>query len=194
MDEDNARDFVPETQGGWPRRIGDQAALTGILVVLKSGISWEMLPQEIQEIGCGSGMTCWRRLQDWQRADVWQRLHRVLVPAIALVGQAPRTTVQASHQAACWQVLRLPALPPGVAGAGYRPTHRTSGHRVERAHRAVSLPWWSAPFRGSTASGSSRCATSAAPTSIRRSSPSGAPSSAGGPSPTRRRKSWTRRS
>ena len=36
-------------------------ALTGILFLLKSGIPWEMLPQEM---GCGSGMTCWRRLRD----------------------------------------------------------------------------------------------------------------------------------
>jgi transposase len=33
-----------------------RGALTGILFVLKSGIPWEMLPQEM---GCGSGMTCW---------------------------------------------------------------------------------------------------------------------------------------
>jgi transposase len=41
--------------------IGDRQALSGILFVLKSGIPWEMLPQEM---GCGSGMTCWRRLRD----------------------------------------------------------------------------------------------------------------------------------
>ena len=35
--------------------------------VLKMGIPWEDLPQEM---GCGSGMTCWRRLQDWQEAGV----------------------------------------------------------------------------------------------------------------------------
>ena len=39
----------------------------GILFVLRSGIRWQMLPQEL---GCGSGMTCWRRLRDWQRAVV----------------------------------------------------------------------------------------------------------------------------
>ena len=44
-------------------RLSDRAALTGILFVLKSGIWWEMLPQEM---GCGSGMTCWRRL--WRLA------------------------------------------------------------------------------------------------------------------------------
>jgi transposase len=45
--------------------IDDRKVLTGILFVLKSGISWEMLPKEM---GCGSGMTCWRRLRDWHEA------------------------------------------------------------------------------------------------------------------------------
>jgi transposase len=35
-----------------------------------------MLPREM---GCGSGMTCWRRLHDWQRVGVWQRLHQLLL-------------------------------------------------------------------------------------------------------------------
>ena len=54
----------------------DRKALTGILFVLKSGIPWAMLPKEM---GCGSGMTCWRRLRDWQAAGVWARLHRALL-------------------------------------------------------------------------------------------------------------------
>jgi transposase len=35
------------------------------MFVLKSGIPWKMLPQEM---GCSSGMTCWRRLRDWHKA------------------------------------------------------------------------------------------------------------------------------
>ena len=50
--------------------------LTGIVFVLMSGIPWEMLPQEM---GCGSGMTCWRRLRDWQKAGVWQKIHEILL-------------------------------------------------------------------------------------------------------------------
>ena len=61
----------PKPQGGRPR-VDDRAALTGILFVLKTGIGWEYLPQEM---GCGSGMTCWRRLRDWQLAGEWERLH-----------------------------------------------------------------------------------------------------------------------
>ena len=30
-------------------------------------------------MGCGSGMTCWRRLRDWQQAGVWQKLHETLL-------------------------------------------------------------------------------------------------------------------
>jgi transposase len=78
-------------RGGRPP-LDIRAALTGILFVLKSGIPWEMLPQEM---GCGCGMTCWRRLRDWQAAGVWQRLHAVLPgcarPASS-TGAAPRWT------------------------------------------------------------------------------------------------------
>jgi transposase len=56
--------------------ISDKAALTGILFVLKTGIGWEDLPPEL---GCGSGMTCWRRLRDWQKAGVWDKIHEVLL-------------------------------------------------------------------------------------------------------------------
>lgn len=57
---------LPSARGGRPR-IPDRAALTGILFVLKTGIQWEDLPPEM---GCGCGMSCWRRLRDWQRAGV----------------------------------------------------------------------------------------------------------------------------
>lgn len=65
----------PTEKGGRPP-VPDRAALTGILFVLKTGIPWECLPQEM---GCGSGMTCWRRMRDWQAAGVWDQLHELLL-------------------------------------------------------------------------------------------------------------------
>jgi transposase len=56
--------------------IDRRKVLTGIIFVLKTGIPWEELPQEI---GCGCGMTCWNYLNAWQRAGVWARLHEVLL-------------------------------------------------------------------------------------------------------------------
>jgi transposase len=64
--------------------MGDRAVLRGILFVLKTGIAWEDLPQEM---GCGSGMTCWRRLRDWQKAGVWDKIHRVLLSQLRRADQ-----------------------------------------------------------------------------------------------------------
>lgn len=73
----------PKPRGGRPR-ISNRAALTGILFVLRTGLQWEMLPQEM---GCGSGMTCWRRLRDWQAAGVWEKLHQVLLDKLNALGE-----------------------------------------------------------------------------------------------------------
>lgn len=78
------------------KRLDDRQVLTGILFVLKTGIPWEDLPQEM---GCGSGMTCWRRLRDWNDAGVWERLHHVLLDELQDAGQLDwsRAAVDSSH-------------------------------------------------------------------------------------------------
>ncbi len=78
------------------KRIPDRQTLTGILFVLKTGIPWEDLPQEM---GCGSGVTCWRRLDEWQRQGVWQRLHEVLLAKLNAADQIDwqRAAVDSSH-------------------------------------------------------------------------------------------------
>jgi transposase len=72
----------PRPEGGRPR-IGARACLLGILFVLKTGIPWGDLPAEL---GCGSGVTCWRRLREWQAAGVWDRLLRVLLDELGAAG------------------------------------------------------------------------------------------------------------
>ncbi len=52
--------------------LSDCSCLTGIVFVLRSGIAWQMLPKEL---GCGAGMSCWRRLRDWQEAGLWDLIH-----------------------------------------------------------------------------------------------------------------------
>jgi len=73
----------PRPLGGRPP-VNDRMVLTGILFVLKSGIPWEMLPQEM---GCGSGMTCWRRLRDWQSAGFWEKLHQAMLSELRKADQ-----------------------------------------------------------------------------------------------------------
>jgi len=65
----------PRPKGGRPPVEG-RKALTGILFVLETGIAWEDLPAEM---GCGCGMTCWRRLRDWQTDGTWAKIHAELL-------------------------------------------------------------------------------------------------------------------
>lgn len=94
--------------------VDDRACLTGIIFVLHSGIPWEMLPQEM---GCGSGMTCWRRLRYWQRRGVWKKLLHALLQR---VGQ--EEGIDWEHCCVDSQTFRavlggyLPARTPRIAG------------------------------------------------------------------------------
>jgi transposase len=56
----------------------------GIIFLLRTGLPWRFIPKEL---GCGSGVTCWRRLHDWTRAGLWPRLLAKIVEALGRQGQ-----------------------------------------------------------------------------------------------------------
>lgn len=108
---------VVERRSRYPgrRRLDNRAALNGVLFVLHTGIAWRDLPQEL---GYGSGVTCWRRLREWQQAGVWERLHRLLLNELNAAGAIDwsRAVADASHIRALLGGT-TPALPPSTARA-----------------------------------------------------------------------------
>jgi len=58
------------------KRLDDRKVLTGIIFVLRTGIPWREMPVEL---GCGSGMTCLRRLRQWHKRGVFQKLYEMLL-------------------------------------------------------------------------------------------------------------------
>ncbi|WP_205673505.1 IS5 family transposase [Amycolatopsis nivea] len=87
---------VRKTHHPGRKRLDNRRVLCGILFVLYTGIPWEFLPQEL---GYGSGMTCWRRLRDWHEAGVWQRLHEELLAELHAAGALDwsKAVIDGSH-------------------------------------------------------------------------------------------------
>jgi transposase len=114
----------PEKPRGGRPRVPDRDVLRGILFVLSTGLPWEYLPPEM---GCGSGMTCWRRLKEWHEAGVWHKLHRVLLDRL---GQADRID---------WSRASLDSASVAAVGGAIKPG------RIRRiaANRARSAILWS---------------------------------------------------
>jgi transposase len=79
-----------------PRPVPDRQCLQGILFVLQTGIGWEDLPQEL---GFGSGMTCWRRLKRWIDAGVFDQMHQILLDRLNAANRIDwsRAAIDGSH-------------------------------------------------------------------------------------------------
>ena len=73
----------PSPKGGRPR-VSDRACLTALTYLLREGCTYRGLP--CRELGCGSGVTVWRRLQEWTAAGVWQALHETLLQHLGRAG------------------------------------------------------------------------------------------------------------
>lgn len=102
--------------------ITNRRALTGIIFVLRTGIPWELLPKEM---GCGSGVSCWRRLRDWQAAGVWQAIHT------HLLGELRR------HDELDLSIVAADSGSVRAVGAGEK---RDRTRRID-ASRAASIIW-----------------------------------------------------
>jgi len=51
---------------------------------------WRFVPQEL---ACGSGVTCWRRLQEWTQAGIWPRIHKKLLGVLGRRGRIDASLV-----------------------------------------------------------------------------------------------------
>lgn len=103
------------------RRLDDRKVLNGILFVLTTGIAWQRLPQEL---GYGSGMTCWRRLRDWQQAGVWQQLHELLLTRLRQAGRLDLS--RAICDSASLRALLGATRPVPAPSTGARPAASTT--------------------------------------------------------------------
>ena len=123
----------PHPKGGRPW-IEDRAVLGGIIYVLRAGVPWRLLPA--RELGCGSGVTCWRQLRDWQQAGVWEQLHHR--PGRPRKRPAKLHADKGHDYTTCRRTLRRRNITPRIARRGMESSQRLGRHRwkVER-----SLAW-----------------------------------------------------
>lgn len=63
----------PAKPGGHPRTVNIREIVNGIFYVLKTGCSWEMLPNDLPP-----SSTVYYYFRRWQKRGVWQQLNRHL--------------------------------------------------------------------------------------------------------------------
>ena len=114
-------------------RVPERAALTGIIFVLQTGIPWEYLPLQM---GCGSGVTCWRRLRDWQEAGAWTKIHRALLTELHQAGKIDwsRAVIDSSS---------VRALKGGPKRDRTRPTAPVQAASTTSSPKRRGSRWWS---------------------------------------------------
>ena len=110
----------PSPKGGRPR-VSDRACLTALTYLLREGCTYRGLP--CGELGCGSGVTVWRRLQEWTQAGVWQALHETLLRHLGRAGEID-TSIVVADSSSCRAV---------KGGSTPDPTPRTAGSKAVNA-------------------------------------------------------------
>ena len=63
--------------------VENRVALGAIIFVLKTGVPWEDVPQEL---GC-CGMTAWNRSKEWQKAGVWDKVNQAILDELEAQGK-----------------------------------------------------------------------------------------------------------
>ena len=127
--------------------ITHRQALTGIIFVLRTGIPWELLPKEM---GCGSGVSCWRRLRDWEEAGIWEAIHGHVLSELRREGGIDLSIVTADSSSvravgAGEKRDRTPRIGASrAASTMFRPTPR--GCRSRARSRARIAPTASSSF------------------------------------------------
>ena len=104
----------PSPKGGRPR-VSDRACLTALTYLLREGCTYRGLP--CQELGCGSGVTVWRRLQEWTEAGVWPKLHETLLRHLGKAGEID-TSIVVADSSSCRAVKGGPTPDPTPRTAG----------------------------------------------------------------------------
>ena len=80
-----------------------------------------------KEMGCGPGMTCWRRLKEWHEAGVWEELHRTMLDRLGKANEID------------WERASLDSASVAAPGGAKEPVRI----RRIRARRVRSATLWS---------------------------------------------------
>ena len=102
----------PGPKGGRPP-LDDRKVLTGIIFILKTGLPWEDLPQEM---GCACGMTGWNRLRDGRPPASGTRSTRSCWPtSVRPTGSTSSGSSWTRVTSAPWVGVKKPAPAPSIA-------------------------------------------------------------------------------
>jgi transposase len=129
----------PHPKGGRPF-FNDRKALTGIVFILRTGIPWEYLPLEM---GCGCGMTCWRRLRDWTAAGVWPKVWLLLLEHLRFLGKLDfeRFLIDSTHYRAVGGGAQTGPSPVDRRKLGSKTHLLTDGGGIPVTLRVTAANW-----------------------------------------------------
>jgi len=133
----------PDTKRGHPRTTNLREVVNSILYVLRSGISWRMLPHDLPPWGMvwwyfrkWRDDGTWERIEEALRDRVWESVGREATPSAAIIdSQSVKTSEKRAQRLRRWQT-----------GNRTQATHR-GGHHGLAAGRGGSRRQHSGPRR-----------------------------------------------